>query len=47
MGKEKYSIRFDKKTGFYNVFLSGFTPMYCGSYNTKEEAQKHIKQQKR
>lgn len=44
MSKEKYSIR-KNKNGRYDIFLSGFVPMYCASYNTKEECRIHIKNQ--
>ena len=47
MANERYSIRFDKKTKKYDIFLSGFTPMYCGTYDTKEECKVHIKEQKK
>ena len=44
---ERYSIRKCKHTGRYDVFLGGFTPMYCASYEAKKEAQNHIKSQKK
>ena len=47
MANERYSIRVDKKTKKYDIFLSGFTPMYCGTYDTKKECKTHIKQQKK
>ena len=46
MANERYSIRLDKKTKKYDIFLSGFTPMYCGTYDTKKECKTHIKEQK-
>lgn len=42
----RYSIRYNKYSKLYSVFLSGFFPMYCGSFDTKEEAKDHIKRQK-
>ncbi len=45
MAKERYSIRFDKDRKRYDVFYSGFVPMYCASYDTKEECRKYIKEQ--
>jgi len=47
MANERYSIRLDKKTKKYDIFLSGFTPMYCGTYDTKKECKTHIKEQKK
>ena len=47
MKNNRYSIKFDKKTGFFNVFLSGFVPMYCNSYKSKEDARLAIKQNRK
>jgi len=47
MANERYSIKLDKKTKKYDIFLSGFTPMYCGTYDTKKECKTHIKEQKK
>lgn len=44
MSKERYSIRFDKQSGFYNIF---FGLMYCWTCESKEEAIEHIKRQKK
>ena len=44
MRKERYSIRFDKESGFYNIF---FGSMYCWTCGSKEEAKEHIKIQKK
>jgi len=47
MANERYSIKLDKKIKKYDIFLSGFTPMYCGTYDTKKECKTHIKEQKK
>lgn len=47
MSNDRYSIRENKNTGRYDIFLSGFEPMYCATYNTKEECREHIKTQKK
>ena len=44
MSKERYSIRFNKQSGFYNIF---FGSMYCWTCESKEEAREHIKRQKK
>ena len=44
MRKERYSIRFDKESGFYNIF---FGSMYCWTCESKEKAREHIKRQKK
>ena len=46
MAKERYSIGLDKETKRYDIFLSGFVPMYCATFDTKEECREFIKQQK-
>ncbi len=45
MARERYSIRFDKDSKRYDVFYSGFVPMYCDSYDTKQECREYIKEQ--
>lgn len=45
-GNERHSIRYDKELGLYDVFFSGFVPMYCNSFYTEEEAREFIKRQK-
>lgn len=47
MANERYSARKNRHTRFFDVFLSGFTPMYCNSFETKEEAQEYIKEQRK
>lgn len=46
MTNERYSIRFDKESKKFDVYLSGFEPMYCGTFDTKEEAKIAIKEWK-
>jgi len=43
--KTKRSIK-KNKDGKFDVFIAAFCPMYCGTFDTKEEAKKHIKGQK-
>lgn len=46
MRKERYSIRKStNQPGRFDVFLSGFTAMYCNSFDSKEEAREYIKTQ--
>lgn len=37
----------DGKYDIYLIYLSGFCPMYCATYDTKEECKEHIKNQKK
>ena len=41
---QQNSIRFDKESGFYNIF---FGSMYCWTCESKEKAREHIKRQKK
>ena len=41
----KYFIRKNKESKF-DVFIDGFVPMYCATYDSKEDAKKYIEIQK-
>lgn len=43
MSNGRYSIRFNKESGFYNIF---FGSMYCWTCDSSEEARAYIKRQK-
>lgn len=45
MKEGRYSIR-KNKSGRYDIYLSGFSPMYCATYDTHEQCKEHIKNQK-
>lgn len=45
MKEGRYSIR-KNKDGRYDIYSSGFCPMYCATYDTKDECKAHIKAQK-
>lgn len=46
MTEGRYLTR-ENKEGRYDIYLSGFCPMYCGTYDTKEECKEYIKNQKK
>lgn len=46
MTEGRYLTR-KNKDGKYDIYLSGFCPMYCATYDTKEECKEHIKNQKK
>lgn len=46
MTEGRYLTRKNKE-GRYDIYLSGFCPMYCGTYDTKEECKEYIKNQKK
>ena len=46
MTEGRYLTRKNKE-GKYDIYLSGFCPMYCATYGTNEECKEHIKNQKK